>query len=606
MAPPATAHSPPFYSYPLAPSVPVYPQPADPIPSLDDINLLEGQLRQRKDLAHSNYEKSLRDLTVLGRIMEKVERVKERKAGETKLEEKEVRLESLKPTLPGLVVPLEREPQLKDSSMTPRSSVPPKKVIQKVVNKNKRKRVDSDDDESYAPERRTPISPPPSYPKHKHPQHSSSAAVSKIKAPREPMPNMNDDSYWRLPERPSLIPPHPPPPDPPVPGPLHQRDVAIDLSEAKPPASQITADTFWKSVEPWTRDLGEEDVAAMSYIDDDPEPFVIPPLGKHYLDRWADEESGLYNGQGHGQRVDAKGLPFPPTQGYDPTDLSDQDWLSEEKSLGPVAERLVSALQPKKPHPPVIGPDGQEDKRELIEAIAEELQVEDALAAGPLGDLRVSAEELDVRIKRQLKELGLWTEPEPDFSAPEDDSLLAELRQCQKLLKDQMSLNAARKYRLLKRCEDRLAYQDYVHQLERMDEQILSEYQKLTKKAAQEAKKSRQASASSAGVHKANGKERERGERASTAASASHSPSVDPRSSAAPEVKRPTVPAELLHAVRIRQRLVDELGSVFEQGERECPGRFWGLPEQSLYRGITVEEGRNVLRRVNVGHPALM
>ncbi|EJU05837.1 hypothetical protein DACRYDRAFT_113871 [Dacryopinax primogenitus] len=615
----------PFNVYEEPPGPVVYPGPNDPMPSIEDITKIEEDLKMRKEFAHAMFEKTTVDLAMVDLIRRKVRKFN-KKLDEYGLDRFGNKLENAKPgqsdkpDKPPAPVLTEAEREARDQARQARIqaaldvprpvTIASRKMHPKGYNKNKRKRVGSDDDESYTPDRKgTPPSPSVAHPKHKHLQHAPSSTVVAKKPPREPLPNLNDESYWRLPERQSLVPPHPPPPEAPIPGPLHQQDVSIDLSDAKPPAAQITADTFWKSVEHWIRDLGEEDVAAMSYIDDDPEPFVRPPLGRHYLERWAEEEQGTYTPAG--QRPDAKGMPFPPTAGYDPTDLADGDWLSEDKSLGPVAERLVSALQPKRSGTAAGGPEG-EGKKEMIEAIAEELQVEDALTAGPLGDLRVSAEELDVRIKRQLKELGLWSEPEPDFSAPEDDSILAELRQCQKLLKDQMALNAARKYRLLKRCEDRLAYQDYVHQLERMDEQILSEWQKLSKKTTADAKKgnssghTRQPSTSSVSKTKPTGTN---GISKARSQSVSQSP-VDPRStSAAPgegQSKRPLVPPELLHVVRIRQRLVDELGTVFEQGERECPGRFWGLPEESLYKGISVEEGKNVLRRVNVGHPALM
>jgi transcriptional adapter 3 len=51
---------------------------------------------------------------------------------------------------------------------------------------------------------------------------------------------------------------------------------------------------------------------------------------------------------------------------------------------------------------------------------------------------------------------------------------------------------------------------------------------------------------------------------------------------------------QLKHLVETRRQWVDTVGTVFEQKERECPGRIWGLPKESVYKG-TEEEMQRLL-----------
>lgn len=59
----------------------------------------------------------------------------------------------------------------------------------------------------------------------------------------------------------SLVPPRPPVPAPPVPGPMNQADVNEDYSNVKVPPNQVLFGTFWQGIEPYVRQIGEEDLA---------------------------------------------------------------------------------------------------------------------------------------------------------------------------------------------------------------------------------------------------------------------------------------------------------------------------------------------------------
>lgn len=49
------------------------------------------------------------------------------------------------------------------------------------------------------------------------------------------------------------------------------------------------------------------------------------------------------------------------------------------------------------------------------------------------------------------------------------------------------------------------------------------------------------------------------------------------------------VPDQLKHLVQTRRQWVDKIGAVFEEKQRESPGRIWGLPQTSVFEGIEDE-----------------
>lgn len=112
-----------------------------------------------------------------------------------------------------------------------------------------------------------------------------------------------------------------------------------------PPQTQIQ--TFYASIDPWIRNIREEDVGWLEYTADEIEPFIVPPLGRHYTDIWEEEESALY-GNASGT-LDSSiprrsgTLPSDSLPKWDPTTMTEGD-LQTEKGHGPVTERLLSAL----------------------------------------------------------------------------------------------------------------------------------------------------------------------------------------------------------------------------------------------------------------------
>lgn len=109
--------------------------------------------------------------------------------------------------------------------------------------------------------------------------------------------------------------------------------------------TQIQSTTFYSSVEPYIRNIKEEDVGFLEYTGDEVEPFVMPKLGRHYLEVWDDQDAGVILPiQSH---QDAPPSNFAaPAPKWDPSTLTDLDTTGEEKGHGPLTERVICALLP--------------------------------------------------------------------------------------------------------------------------------------------------------------------------------------------------------------------------------------------------------------------
>lgn len=124
-----------------------------------------------------------------------------------------------------------------------------------------------------------------------------------------------------------------------------------DFSNTKAP-SQIAQPTFWSSVEPYLRDIREDDLAMLNFKADAPELFEIPARGRHYTEVW-DEEDG--NPPGTTPRVAVPALRhamLASTQGQGTstshfvpaTEMKDEHLVTENKGLGSLTERIVAGV----------------------------------------------------------------------------------------------------------------------------------------------------------------------------------------------------------------------------------------------------------------------
>ncbi|KAK4053714.1 Transcriptional regulator [Microbotryomycetes sp. JL201] len=347
----------------------------------------------------------------------------------------------------------------------------------------------------------------------------------------------------------SLVPPQPHT-DPPEPTPKRQADVTGDFSVAKP-GTQIAHHTFHTWAEAYLRPFGEDDLAFLAPKPHDVTPYIIPPLGKHYTEVWEEEDSGLPVAS---TSVYASPLEPPPLTRTRPENLTEDTSGVEHVTLGPLSERLVAAL---------AFDEGGDDEDSNDDG--RENGVSDGTGA-VIPDRRtiVDAVELEERIKRELRFIGLLPEDDVDWSLREDDEVSSALRACQRQLYHQTTLNEARKAVLSSIVKDRMAYQDFEtarDAQERIIENGWSKRQKVDKK-----KKSK--------------RERERDRRERHHANASGATHED--HSALTTGKHMSL--ALLEAMDKRNRLIASLQPLFDDEEEQ--GRFYGLPEKSVYEGL--------------------
>lgn len=160
----------------------------------------------------------------------------------------------------------------------------------------------------------------------------------------------------------SVIPPRQPIPAPAPPQPRRQKDVDQDFSTVKNVAQTVQWSTFWSGIETYIRDVGEEDVAMLTFRPDDRGIYDMPALGRHYQDIWDEEDmqlpfsqasnqawvtsanmaSGAFQREKErdalGNRI-GKGL----RRAY-PKDLNEVDLRDERKGPGLLEERIVAGL----------------------------------------------------------------------------------------------------------------------------------------------------------------------------------------------------------------------------------------------------------------------
>lgn len=175
-----------------------------------------------------------------------------------------------------------------------------------------------------------------------------------------------------------------------------------------------------------------------------------------------------------------------------------------------------------------------------------------------------------------------------------DDPIATALRHAQRELRTVLATNKARRARLAAIARDRLAYQEYVDARDALDRNITSLYTKLQKKDGPKANKKKKKVVDQA-LGTTNG----------TATPGLPMPSPAALGLVTDDEHHLSIPEQLKQLVETRKQWVEVVGSVFEQKERESPGRIWGFPKTSVYEGVD-EEVRQDLERVQAPkRPAL-
>ncbi|KIO05609.1 hypothetical protein M404DRAFT_8994 [Pisolithus tinctorius Marx 270] len=347
---------------------------------------------------------------------------------------------------------------------------------------------------------------------------------------------------------------------PPVAGPSKPTEVMEDFSKLKQPP-QVPVNTFYTSIEPWIRGIKEEDIGFLEFTGDEIEPYIIPKLGRHYTEVWEEQDMEIYGTPLPGFSSHRTGDSSGSLPKWDPSTLSEPDLSTEERSHGPLTERLISALLPM---PDVTVWKGVKAAEEAMEGRP------GGTGAAAARREKVNVADLEERIQDTMRFHGLLPEP-PNYSARVDDPIATALRHAQQELRKVVAMNKARRERLVAIAKDRLAYQEFLDARDSLDKAILATYTKLQKKDAPKL-----------------GKKKKRGPESNGSTSTIDIPKPPPSAlGLGPDDDlHLVVPDQLKQLVETRAQWVSSVGSIFEEKERECPGRIWNLPKKSIYEGL--------------------
>ncbi|GAB1517111.1 hypothetical protein RhiTH_000154 [Rhizoctonia solani] len=263
--------------------------------------------------------------------------------------------------------------------------------------------------------------------------------------------------------------------------------VMDDFSAARQPPNQTTITTFWTAADPWIKPLGLEDLANLELEGDDIQPYEFVPLGRHYLDRWDDEDTQAF--------ADELGAPstsnlsaFPastmpsalnvePHQSWDPASIGPEDLVRDERSMGIVRARLLAAFLPV-PGGVTIGKEdggGEGDEREKERRTG-------TGTAGAMGILDFP--DLEERLRAEASAIGLLGDDDSEPIIPADDEIASSLRRLQRILRAQSTLNSIRKRILQDRANLALGFSEYRSTLATVDKPIQIAYSKIMRSAA--------------------------------------------------------------------------------------------------------------------------
>jgi transcriptional adapter 3 len=555
----------PPYPLPILTRSPLFKSPSETVPPIDDLENLQAEL---KFLRQKSLERAKRAREDLQTIEESMRRIKEREKGKAKAVEKVKRERPFTPALDGDEHDLSpsingsvraRAPSIPVSSFPPssRTSLDPRRSIPDDIKKKKKKRKrDEDSDHDQDSVRAVKTLPGPSLSAPLKASKSLGFVANHVKSSFTP--------DFTLPPSTVLLPARPPIPPPPVAGPSNATDVTEDFSKLKPPA-QTLVNTFYSSIEPWIRGIKEEDVGFLEFTADEVEPYVIPKLGRHYLEVWDDADMAMYGGPLPGFSSGRLGESSTSAPKWDPSTLMEADLLTEERSHGPLTERLMSALLPM--------PDSTVWKG--VKA------AEDAMEGRPGGTgaaaakrEKVNVVDLEERVQDTMRFHGLLHEP-PDFSTKVDDPIATALRHAQRQLRTVVAMNKARKERLAAIARDRLGYQEYLDLRSALDKGITSAYSKVQKKDEPKLNKKKKK------ISEVNGSVN-----GTTSGTSAPKPSPAALGLGPDDDLHLVVPEHLQQLVETRRQWVASVGGVFDEKERECPGRIWDLPRRSIYEGL--------------------
>jgi transcriptional adapter 3 len=197
---------------------------------------------------------------------------------------------------------------------------------------------------------------------------------------------------------------------------LDELEFGEDYSKVKVTSNQIPIQTFWNHVEPYFRPLTEEDVSWLEQMvgmqctlesieilsnlkDDEQSAYVVPPLGKHYFEKWAAEDRALIPGFDTPSKSRRDTNEDLQSNIKTSNDLLEEVFGTMVGPCGPLTERILCALIQEEvvEGSSAAQSDDEEDEKETSISDSKRNQ---ALATHDY-------EDLEQRLKRELQYIGL-------------------------------------------------------------------------------------------------------------------------------------------------------------------------------------------------------
>lgn len=244
---------------------------------------------------------------------------------------------------------------------------------------------------------------------------------------------------------------------------------------------------FWAAVEPYCSDLTLDDAKfledSIKAADNEDEYCKIPALGKHYSEKWAQED--LMEEQMEGIKLNEKRRSGALSNSSE-NNKSDQvttilkksdnsSLQTEEDScpFGPLTQRLVSALIEEN----IIAP--------MDQSTVPLKSADNAATRSGSSNTRTPVKAphvphtrtLEARIREELIFQGLIEE---DHGQEEDDEILSELKKNQNELKTLVAKNKQAKQDLLRLVQDEMRRQELRHRCRLVDAEIMENFRKIS------------------------------------------------------------------------------------------------------------------------------
>ena len=216
--------------------------------------------------------------------------------------------------------------------------------------------------------------------------------------------------------------------------------------------NQIPINIFWNQVEAFFKPIEDAD---LKFLCDpariiDPTPFVIPPLGKPFLEQWKHQYGYTRSGIGDKSQtlIDTTSDQFKPS----------------------LKERLLSLLMDEDiPLPETCNSNGTEESV-VIE--------QESSLGGPQVSEFVH---LDDRLRHELSSIGVEEFSNVTIDLMEDDQICVEIRNLQRQLRERVAVNYYRKRRLCELAKEKLPAQEFYSLLSDLDKQLEQIYLRRTR-----------------------------------------------------------------------------------------------------------------------------